>query len=1022
MVKPEVKKLIGQLKRKKISAFDIPHEYENDIQLVTFERETGLRITGKRGFDVISNIFFVEEELFCEAENERGKKLKLPFDNFDSYFDYLNGYIYDNACYTFCHLSDSIIAARDIDVKKLMERTAFVEDTIDDHLLLVSNDEKESYKKAEQIHKQCQKWIEKFNSCSSYDEFIVVVDNYRKSKFFSEAKVDISFFFFQYIFADVEDKQRFSVIMEYAFSGAYQQHRKSKLEMLVLNPPYFVELINAFCSIYDPDCIMQSFKYFPGAKSTMYKKKQILKEYICSLNDGKIEFDRRAFFDKKTHYYCEVIRGNSKDRRGPNAKIFRYFENFEEFADYRKGDLRHCDLSGALECNVDFSSYIIDETTKLPIQTYTEPVRTVKKYYHDGKFYITQQWREISGNVIKEDKRTFDYFFDFVCFLNGDLSEADLLFCDGLVFLEQWGAINFTGAKMRRFLCEKFGLPYDIQKNESNLIETFEFIKQNEKETVLEPQSSGDLATDAIRKELSTVDGEFDYKCQRVHYISDIHLMHKISNAECRSKEDVIYVIQQIVNTIADEAGNLLLIDGDVASDFEIFHLFVELLANTLRRYTKVIFTLGNHELWSFPDFSIAQIVSKYRAVLDKHGMYLLYNDILFADSNTEINLIKYHELCQMNDKQLSERLRNTRYVILGGLGFSGYNMEFNADNGIYRNTVDRAAEIKESKIFEELYNRLYPLLSKKNTIILTHTPKKDWCKEERPDKNLIYVSGHTHRNVFHDDGEYRVYADNQVGYHNDNPHLKFLLVDTDYDCFDEYKDGVYEITREQYNDFCRGKNILMSFQREVNVLYMLKKNGYYCFIHESKGGNLTILNGGAMKSLWGGQGVQYYYDNMDAMISMIKEPLDKFTAFQKHIADTIKRIGGSGTIHGCIVDIDFNNHIYVNPTDSSVTGYWAENIVNKIVYPSVPALLEKNCPEIFDKYVKSFEGNSENPFALWQQTDIAVSPYKYLDTDIYKASREIKKMQKLNSNILSSWYEDVLLKKHRIEDTSRPK
>lgn len=130
MVKPEVKKLIGQLKRKKISVFDIPHEYENDIQLVTFERETGLRITEKRGFDVISNTFFVEEELFCEAENERGKKLKLPFDNFDSYFDYLNGDIYDNACYTFCHLSDSIIASRDIDVKKLMERTAFVEDTI----------------------------------------------------------------------------------------------------------------------------------------------------------------------------------------------------------------------------------------------------------------------------------------------------------------------------------------------------------------------------------------------------------------------------------------------------------------------------------------------------------------------------------------------------------------------------------------------------------------------------------------------------------------------------------------------------------------------------------------------------------------------------------------------------------------------------------------------------------------------------------------------------------------------------
>lgn len=34
--------------------------------------------------------------------------------------------------------------------------------------------------------------------------------------------------------------------------------------------------------------------------------------------------------------------------------------------------------------------------------------------------------------------------------------------------------------------------------------------------------------------------------------------------------------------------------------------------------------------------------------------------------------------------------------------------------------------------------------------------------------------------------------------------------------------------------------------------------------------------------------------------------------------------------------------------------------------------------------------------------------PQIYLDTDIYKASKEIKKMQKLSSNILSFWYDDV--------------
>ena len=97
------------------------------------------------------------------------------------------------------------------------------------------------------------------------------------------------------------------------------------------------------------------------------------------------------------------------------------------------------------------------------------------------------------------------------------------------------------------------------------------------------------------------------------------------------------------------------------------------------------------------------------------------------------------------------------------------------------------------------------------------------------------------------------------------------------------------------------------------------------------------------------------------------------------------------------------------------MTGYWASDIINKIVYPSIPALLEKNCPTIFSEYVKLLKGKSENPLVLKQQTNVEILPQMYLNTDIYKASREIKKMQKLNSNILSSWYEDTfrLLKEY---------
>lgn len=1008
MTQSEIKKVIKQLKEKEIGVFDVPEEYVNEIQLVTFERNAGLRITGKKGFDIISDTFFVEETLIHIDINsgERKKDIFLSFDDFDSYFDFLNGDIYENACYTFCPFSRISISKR-VDAKKLMARKSFIEDTIENYSLALSNKEKEYYEEGKQIHKYCQQWNSKFNNCSSYDELVKVVENYKKSKISS--RVDVSFFFFQYIFADIEDKKRFSIIMEYMSSGAYPEYK----------------MINALCSIYDTDDVMKSFNYSSGAKATIYKHKKKLKEYIRLLKVGEIDFYSEAFFDKETHYYCEETKGYQKgNKRFPITMICRYFETFEEFVNYRNRNLTHCDLSGVLECNEDFSKYIIDETTKLPIRADMDVTYSVNKYYHNKKFYIAQKWLNKSGSILKEYNHTFNYFFDFVAFLKGNLSNANLLFCDGLDNLTQWDSIDFTDAKMKSSLCEKFGLQYDTYAIDLNVVESFECIEKNESETALVLHSSRDLVSEVAGRGLSNFNLIFDNKCQRVHYISDLHLMHRIQNANCRSEEDVIYVIQKIVDTIANEAGSLLLIGGDVASDIKIFLLFIKMLSKTLCGNTQVVFTLGNHELWNFPGFPIEQIVSKYRTILEEYGMYLLHNDLFYkeecglhADPKTEIHLINYDDLCQMNEVQVFDRLRSARYLILGGLGFSGYNTEFNANNGIYKMTVDRNTEIKESKIFEDLYNRLHPILTNKNTIILTHTPKKDWCREAGPDKNFVYVSGHTHRNFFYDDGEYRVYSDNQIGYHINNPHLKTILIDNDYDCFFDYEDGIFEITSEQYNDFYRGKNISMTFQREVNVLYMLKKNGYYCFIHKSRSGSLTMLNGGAMKKLEIGD-VEYYYDNMDIMISAIKTPLDKFTSFQKQIADMVKQIGGMGTIHGSIIDIDFYNHIFVNPFDLSIIGYWASDIINKIVYPSIHDLLEKNCPVIFSEYAKLLKCNSENLLALKQQTNIKALPQTYLDTNIYKASREIKKMQKISSNILTSWYEDILHEQTRIEHT----
>ena len=143
---------------------------------------------------------------------------------------------------------------------------------------------------------------------------------------------------------------------------------------------------------------------------------------------------------------------------------------------------------------------------------------------------------------------------------------------------------------------------------------------------------------------------------------------------------------------------------------------------------------------------------------------------------------------------------------------------------------------------------------------------------------------------------------------------------------------------------------------------------------------------------------------NMVKEIAFIKKPLDKYASLQQKIADQVKLIGGYGRIHGCIIDIDFYNHIYVNPFDLTITGYFAFDMISKYVYKNVPSLLKKECPNLYEKYNKLLENKSENALVIADNTELDLKPEYYPDTDIYRASREIRKMQKVNKGILTTW------------------
>lgn len=63
-VSPEAKRIIKELKSGELEVRNVPEKFALDSNVVKAERKLGLRKSGHRGFDVITQTFFVEEDWF----------------------------------------------------------------------------------------------------------------------------------------------------------------------------------------------------------------------------------------------------------------------------------------------------------------------------------------------------------------------------------------------------------------------------------------------------------------------------------------------------------------------------------------------------------------------------------------------------------------------------------------------------------------------------------------------------------------------------------------------------------------------------------------------------------------------------------------------------------------------------------------------------------------------------------------------------------------------------------------------
>lgn len=537
-----------------------------------------------------------------------------------------------------------------------------------------------------------------------------------------------------------------------------------------------------------------------------------------------------------------------------------------------------------------------------------------------------------------------------------------------------------------------------------------------------------------------------DISAKKIYYITDIHLEHQIKPAidkiiqeenEVGEKlniklliatDDFLnYKIQELVSS-AEANGGILLIGGDVANNKELTIMFYEKLKSFWRG--KIIFILGNHELWdgyterviNLNARSVDEIVNEYRERVNNRDIPVsewfcnidfLENDIFIEYKNKYERIVREEQILNSSNEELTDLCSKASIIILGGIGFSGKNPHYNANIGLYSSTI---TSLKQDKEFTERFYKVYCKLNKcagsKQVIVLTHNPVQDWLNEPC-NPNWIYVNGHTHHNsLVREENGISILSDNQIGYKPQKWSLNAIALLGWYDPFENYEDGIYKITSEQYREFNVGRGIKCKGCNYQGQIYMLKRNGLYMFLLETSV-SLYLLIGGKIEKLKD-YDVDYYYDNMSLYGQNVRNAIKPYQQALEAISKEVKSFGGRGVIHGCIVDISYYSHIYVNPFDGRIALYWALDMTQRLVFKNIKKLLEEKEPQLMERFKHELKKNNlqilGKPIVKRSDIEIPTIPKWVIGTKMYLPSRIMRSVQYIwSQNVIRVWNEDIL-------------
>lgn len=278
----------------------------------------------------------------------------------------------------------------------------------------------------------------------------------------------------------------------------------------------------------------------------------------------------------------------------------------------------------------------------------------------------------------------------------------------------------------------------------------------------------------------------------------------------------------------------------------------------------------------------------------------------------------------------------------------------------------------------------------------------------------------------------------------------------------DDFENGIYDISVDDYwtyytNVVETGNFRFKPLFSRTSYIKFLKKNRFIMFMSVSKSGSICILHGGSLKKVK--MPVEFYYDHLEEYAETIIKKLSKYwdaifsisrqvqeikpdkkalrktryseyvelckyinkeyDRFDKWYDEYGKYIRFDGKVHGCIVDLDFSNHIYLNPNDGTVSSYNAASMYDKNFYKNLPSLIAAQRPEMLPGYKKLVKGNKNSLLVcdidkrnelVTIDEEISDEFEKVYSYDMYDISNRMKMLQTIHDyGLVSVWYDNIL-------------